>query len=114
MKEEEFFRRGCMKCMRSRLFHGLLGGYPGNPQGPKGRLGEDEDEEGENSVKDEDSMETEVKAPLKGSPEAPEAPNIAIYNKPIVSQAEPNLLKIIKKMTQLIGQLTQVVSPRED
>ncbi|MBW0487179.1 hypothetical protein O181_026894 [Austropuccinia psidii MF-1] len=91
MKGEECFRRGGMKCIRSRLFLGLLGGYPGNNQEPKGRLGEDEDEEGQKSVKEEDSMETEVEASLEGSTESPEAPNIAIDNKTIVSQSEPNL-----------------------
>ncbi|MBW0530323.1 hypothetical protein O181_070038 [Austropuccinia psidii MF-1] len=32
-------RRGGMKSRRSRSFSGLLGGYPGNSQGPRSRLG---------------------------------------------------------------------------
>ncbi|MBW0484576.1 hypothetical protein O181_024291 [Austropuccinia psidii MF-1] len=34
---------------RSRSFSGLLGGYPSISQGPRSRLGEAEDEEGEES-----------------------------------------------------------------
>ncbi|MBW0538889.1 hypothetical protein O181_078604 [Austropuccinia psidii MF-1] len=64
---------------------------------------EAEDEEGE-------SEETDVAA----SPKASEAPNIALSNKPLLSQAKLNLVKLMEKMTQFIGQLTQVVSPREN
>ncbi|MBW0559239.1 hypothetical protein O181_098954 [Austropuccinia psidii MF-1] len=75
---------------------------------PRGRLGEDEDEEGE------ESEETEVEAVLAGSPEAYEAENPAHSNKPSVSKAEPNFLKIMEQMTQFMGQLTQAVSPRDN
>ncbi|MBW0589645.1 hypothetical protein O181_129360 [Austropuccinia psidii MF-1] len=40
-------RRGGVKSRRSRSFSGLLGGYPGVSQGPRSRLGEAEDEEGD-------------------------------------------------------------------
>ncbi|MBW0580390.1 hypothetical protein O181_120105 [Austropuccinia psidii MF-1] len=43
-------RRGGMKSIRSRSFSGLLGGYPGMSEGARERLGEVEDEEGEESV----------------------------------------------------------------
>ncbi|MBW0473708.1 hypothetical protein O181_013423 [Austropuccinia psidii MF-1] len=59
-----------------------------------------EDEEGE------ESEETEVAAALAGAPEASKDPNLALSNQPLVSQAEPNFLKIIEQMTQLMGQLT--------
>ncbi|MBW0485013.1 hypothetical protein O181_024728 [Austropuccinia psidii MF-1] len=69
----------------------------------RSRSGEAEDEEGE------DSEETEV----AGAPEASEAPNLAHSNQPLVSQAEPNFLKMMEQMTQFMGELTQAVSPRE-
>ncbi|MBW0551925.1 hypothetical protein O181_091640 [Austropuccinia psidii MF-1] len=107
-------RRGGVKSRRSRSFSGLLGGYPGVSQGPRSRLGEAEDEEGEESVEEEESEETEVAAALAGAPEAPEAPNLALSNQPSVSQAEPNFLKIMEKMTQFMGKLTQEVAAKEN
>ncbi|MBW0512770.1 hypothetical protein O181_052485 [Austropuccinia psidii MF-1] len=60
------------------------------------RLGEDEDEEGEESVEEEESEETEVETSLAGDPEASEAENLAHSNQPLVSQAEPNFLKMME------------------
>ena len=91
-----------------------MGGYQSIPQGPRSRSGEAEDEEGEESVEEEESEETEVAAALAGAPEASEAPNLALSNQPLVSQAEPNFLKMMEKMTQLMGKLTQAVLPREN
>ncbi|MBW0546327.1 hypothetical protein O181_086042 [Austropuccinia psidii MF-1] len=90
-------RRGGMKCRRSRSFSGLLGGYPGTYKGPKSRLGEAEYEEGYESVEEGESDEIEVDSALVNSPEAPEAPNLDLSNQPIVSKAEPNLLKMMRK-----------------
>ncbi|MBW0555629.1 hypothetical protein O181_095344 [Austropuccinia psidii MF-1] len=101
------FIRGGVKSRRSRSFSGLLGGYPSISQGPRSRSGEAEDEEGE------ESEETKVAAALAGAPEASEDPNLAHINQPLVSQAEPNFLKIMDQMTQCMGQLTQAVSSRE-
>ncbi|MBW0522067.1 hypothetical protein O181_061782 [Austropuccinia psidii MF-1] len=100
-------RRGGLKSRSSRSFLGLLGGYPSIPQGPRSRSGGAEDEEGE------ESEETEVAASWEGSPEASEALNLAPSNQPLVSQAEPNFLKMMEQMTQFMGQLTQAVSPRD-
>ncbi|MBW0505189.1 hypothetical protein O181_044904 [Austropuccinia psidii MF-1] len=75
---------------------------------PRSRLGEAEDEEGE------ESEETEVESALAGAPEAFEASNISHYNQPLVSQAEPNCLKMMEQMTQFMGQLTQEVTLREN
>ncbi|MBW0580670.1 hypothetical protein O181_120385 [Austropuccinia psidii MF-1] len=61
----------------------------------------------------EESEETEVAAALAGAPEASEAPNLALSNQPLVSQAEPNFLKIMEQMTQFMGQLTKAVAPRD-
>ncbi|MBW0553304.1 hypothetical protein O181_093019 [Austropuccinia psidii MF-1] len=76
---------------------------PSRRGGPRSRLGEAEDEE-------EESEETEVEAFLAGVTEAPEAPNRAISNQPIVSQDEKNFFKMMEKMTQFMRQLTQEVS----
>ncbi|MBW0526814.1 hypothetical protein O181_066529, partial [Austropuccinia psidii MF-1] len=77
-------RRAGVKSRRSRSFSGLLGGYPRISQGPRSRSGEAEDEEGRTH-----------------------------YNQPLVSQAEPNFLKVMEQMTQLMGQKTQAVAPSD-
>ncbi|MBW0514607.1 hypothetical protein O181_054322 [Austropuccinia psidii MF-1] len=86
-------RRGGMKSRRSRSFSGLLGGYPGVSEGARSRLGEAEDEEGEESVEEEESEETEVATALA---------------------AEPNFHKMMEKITQFMGKLTQAVAPRNN
>ncbi|MBW0505414.1 hypothetical protein O181_045129 [Austropuccinia psidii MF-1] len=104
-------RRG-VKSRISRSFSGLLGVYPRISQGPRSILKEAEDEYGEDSVEEEDSEESEVAAVLVGAPEACKAPNIALSNQPLVSQAEQNFLKMMEQMTKFMGQLTPEVSPR--
>ncbi|MBW0590075.1 hypothetical protein O181_129790, partial [Austropuccinia psidii MF-1] len=69
MEGEATSRRGGMKSRRSRSFSGLLGGYPGMSECSRARLGEVEDEEGEESVEEEDSGETEVADALANAPE---------------------------------------------
>ncbi|MBW0470006.1 hypothetical protein O181_009721 [Austropuccinia psidii MF-1] len=76
--------------------------------GPRSRFGEAEDEEGE------ESEESEGATTLAGAPEASEAANLAHSDQPLVSQAEQNFLKIMEQITQLMGQLTQAVSPRDN
>ncbi|MBW0529007.1 hypothetical protein O181_068722 [Austropuccinia psidii MF-1] len=66
------------------------------------------DEEGEQSE------ETEVGAVLEGAYEDSEATNLSHSNQPLVSQAEPNFLKMMEQITQLMGQLTQAVAPRDN
>ncbi|MBW0464116.1 hypothetical protein O181_003831 [Austropuccinia psidii MF-1] len=68
----------------------------------------------EDSVEEENSEETEVAAALGDAPEASEAPNLAFSNKPLVSQAEPNFLEMMEKMTHFMEQLTQAVAPRDN
>ncbi|MBW0525109.1 hypothetical protein O181_064824 [Austropuccinia psidii MF-1] len=108
MEGAEPSRRGGIKSRRSISFSGLLGGYPGMSEGARARLGEAEDEEGE------ESEETEVETSLAGVAEASEAANLAHSNQPLVSQTEQNFLKMIEQMTQFMGQLTQVVAPRDN
>ncbi|MBW0467551.1 hypothetical protein O181_007266 [Austropuccinia psidii MF-1] len=114
MKGWEISRRGGMKSRRSISFPGFWGGKHGTFQGPRNRLKEAEYEEGEESMKEEMSEETEVAAALEGSSEAPEVPNLALSTQHLDSQAEPNFPKMMEKMTQFKGQLTQAVSPRKE
>ncbi|MBW0482354.1 hypothetical protein O181_022069 [Austropuccinia psidii MF-1] len=104
MEGEASSRRGGVNSRRSISFSGFFGCYPSISQGPRSRLGEAEDEEGE------ESEETEV----AGAPEASEAENLDHSNQPLVSQAEPNFLKMMEQMTQLMGKLTKAVAPRDN
>ncbi|MBW0466487.1 hypothetical protein O181_006202 [Austropuccinia psidii MF-1] len=92
----------------SHSFHSYIS------QGPRIRLGEAEDEEGEGSVGEEESEEAEVAASLAGAPEASESPNLALSNQPLVSQADPNFVKMMENMTQFMGQLAKEVAPRDN
>ncbi|MBW0579753.1 hypothetical protein O181_119468 [Austropuccinia psidii MF-1] len=107
-------RRGGMKSRRSRSFSGLLGGYPGMSEGARAILGEVEDEEGEESVEEEDSWETEVAYALENAPEVPQGYNLALSSQPPVSQIDPSLLKMMEQMIQFMAQLTQAVAPRDN
>ncbi|MBW0472884.1 hypothetical protein O181_012599 [Austropuccinia psidii MF-1] len=80
----------------------------------KRRLGESEDEEVEEFVEQEASEDTEVEAALEGTPEASEVPNLALSNQPLFSQAVSNILKMMEKMNQFMGQLTQAIAPRDN
>ncbi|MBW0559630.1 hypothetical protein O181_099345 [Austropuccinia psidii MF-1] len=114
MEGEAPSRRGGMKPIRSRSFSGLLGGYPGMSEGARERLGEVEDEEGEGSVEEEDSGETEVADAFSNAPEVPQGSNLAPTNQPLVSQSDPSFLKIMDKMATIMGQLSQEAVPRDN
>ncbi|MBW0491344.1 hypothetical protein O181_031059 [Austropuccinia psidii MF-1] len=107
-------RRGGMKSRRSRSFSGLLGVYPGMSEGARAILEEVEDEEGEESVEEEDSRETEVADALENAPEVPQGSNIARTNQPLVSQSDPSLLSIKEQMDTIMGQLSQEAAPRDN
>ncbi|MBW0593909.1 hypothetical protein O181_133624 [Austropuccinia psidii MF-1] len=107
-------RRGGVNSRSSRSFSGLLDGYESIPKGPRSRLGDAEDEEGEKALEEEDSEEAGVATALAGAPEASKASNLAHSNKTLVSQDEHVLLKMMKKLTKLIGKLTQEVAPRDN
>ncbi|MBW0464872.1 hypothetical protein O181_004587 [Austropuccinia psidii MF-1] len=104
-------RRGGMKSRISRSFSGLLCGYPGISQRPTRRLGEFEDEEGEEYVEEEEYQESEAVATLAGASEASEAPNLVLCKQSLVSEANPNFLQIMEQMSQSMGQLTQAIAP---
>ncbi|MBW0543605.1 hypothetical protein O181_083320 [Austropuccinia psidii MF-1] len=112
MEREAHSRREGLNSSISRSFSGLLGCYSSISQGHRSRLGEAEDEEGKDSVEEEDSEETEVEAAFPDAPEASEATSLSHSNQPLVSQAEPNFLKMMEKMTEFTVQLTQAVFPR--
>ncbi|MBW0549825.1 hypothetical protein O181_089540 [Austropuccinia psidii MF-1] len=107
MEVEEPSRRGCMRYRISTSFSGSLGGCSDISQGPRSRLEEE-------SVEEKESHETEVAGSLKDAPEAFEASNEALSNQLPISQVEPNFLKMIEQMTQLMGQLTQAVLPMDN
>ncbi|MBW0477892.1 hypothetical protein O181_017607 [Austropuccinia psidii MF-1] len=92
-------RRGGMKSRRSRSFSGRLGGHPGMSEGAKARLGEVEDEEGEESVEEEDS--------LANAPEVSQGSNLAPTNQTTVSKCDPSLLKLMQKMATIMVQFSQ-------
>ncbi|MBW0481267.1 hypothetical protein O181_020982 [Austropuccinia psidii MF-1] len=96
MEEAAPSRSGGMKSRISRTFYGLLGGYPGMSEGARARLGEAEDEEGEESVEEEYSGETKVADALANTPEVPQGSNLAPTNQPLVSKSDPILLKIME------------------
>ncbi|MBW0579583.1 hypothetical protein O181_119298 [Austropuccinia psidii MF-1] len=83
-------------------------------KGARAILGEVEDEEGEESVEEEDSGETEVEDALANAPEVPQGSNLALSSQPLVSQTEPNILKMMEQMTQFMGQLPQAVTPKDN
>ncbi|MBW0538868.1 hypothetical protein O181_078583 [Austropuccinia psidii MF-1] len=62
----------------------------------------------------EDSGENEVQASLKEAAEVSQGSNLAFHNKPLVSQTETSLLKMMEKTTQFMGELTQEVFPRDN
>ncbi|MBW0540754.1 hypothetical protein O181_080469 [Austropuccinia psidii MF-1] len=83
-------------------------------EGERARLGEVEDEEGEESVEKEYSGETEVEDALANAPEVPQCSHLALSSQSLASQTEPSLLKMLEQMTQFMGQLTQEVTPRDN
>ncbi|MBW0551429.1 hypothetical protein O181_091144 [Austropuccinia psidii MF-1] len=83
-------------------------------EGARARIGEVEDEEGEEYVEEEDSGETEVADALEHAPEVTQGSNIAPTNQLLVSQSDPSLLKIMEQMANITGQLSQAAAPREN
>ncbi|MBW0512570.1 hypothetical protein O181_052285 [Austropuccinia psidii MF-1] len=114
MEGAEHSRSGGMKSRRSISFSGLLGGHPGMSEGSRARLREVEDEEGKESLEEEDFGETEVAYALANAPEVPQGSNLAPTNQPLVSQYDPGFLKIMEKMATIMGELSQEEAPRDN
>ncbi|MBW0570520.1 hypothetical protein O181_110235 [Austropuccinia psidii MF-1] len=72
------------------------------------------DEEGVESVEEEDSGETEVANALANVPEVPQGFNQDPTNQPLVSQSDTTLLKIMEQITTIMGRLSQAASPRDN
>ncbi|MBW0512061.1 hypothetical protein O181_051776 [Austropuccinia psidii MF-1] len=83
-------------------------------EGATARLGEVEDEDGEDSVEEGDSGETEVADDLKNAPEIPQGSNLSPTNHPLVSQSYPSLLKIMEQMATITGKLSKAEAPRDN
>ncbi|MBW0488393.1 hypothetical protein O181_028108 [Austropuccinia psidii MF-1] len=83
-------------------------------EGARARLGEFEDEDGEESVEEVDYGETEVADDFSNAPEVPQGSNLALSSQHLVSQTEPSLRKMMEKMTLFMVQLTQEVTPRDN
>ncbi|MBW0513346.1 hypothetical protein O181_053061 [Austropuccinia psidii MF-1] len=83
-------------------------------EGSRSRLGEVEDEEGEESVEEEDYGETEVAYALENTPEVPQVSNPAPTNQSLVSQSDPSLFKIMEQMATIMGELSQAAVPRDN
>ncbi|MBW0582468.1 hypothetical protein O181_122183 [Austropuccinia psidii MF-1] len=83
-------------------------------EGERARIGEVEDEEGEGSVEEEDSGETEVADALANAPEVPQGSNLAPTNQHLVSQYDPSPLKIMEQMATIMGKLCQAASPSDN
>ncbi|MBW0500055.1 hypothetical protein O181_039770 [Austropuccinia psidii MF-1] len=64
-------QKGGIKSRRSRSSSGLLSPYLGMSEGARARLGEAEDEEGEESAEEENSGKPEVADALAKAPEVP-------------------------------------------
>ncbi|MBW0511344.1 hypothetical protein O181_051059 [Austropuccinia psidii MF-1] len=73
-------------------------------EGERARLGEVEDEDGEESVED----------ALENAPEVPQGSILAPTNQPLVSQSDPSLLKIMEQMATIMGKLSQEGAPRDN
>ncbi|MBW0528935.1 hypothetical protein O181_068650 [Austropuccinia psidii MF-1] len=84
MEGEETSGRGGMKYRRVRSLSGFFGGYPGISQGPRSILGKKKGKRGRTPS-----------------------------NEPPVAQSKQSFFKLMKKMTQLMEQLTKEASPRE-
>ncbi|MBW0573546.1 hypothetical protein O181_113261 [Austropuccinia psidii MF-1] len=80
---------------RSISLSGMVGSFPGLSRTSLKVQGEDDEEEGENSVEEEDSDGTEgVPAPV-GASQSTGGPTLAQSDQPVSHQSEPSLLAIM-------------------
>ncbi|MBW0579136.1 hypothetical protein O181_118851 [Austropuccinia psidii MF-1] len=90
---------------RSNSFSGVVGGFPVLSRTTFKGLGEDGEEEEENSVEEEGSDCTEgVPAPV-GESQGIGGPTISQSNQPLSHKSEPSLLAITQQMTQTMDNL---------
>ncbi|MBW0582598.1 hypothetical protein O181_122313 [Austropuccinia psidii MF-1] len=90
---------------RSSSFSGVVGGFPGLSRASLKVPGEDDEEEGENSVEEEESEGTEAAPSPMGASQGIGRPTLAHSDQPFSHQSEPSLLAIMKQMTQIMANL---------
>ncbi|MBW0547456.1 hypothetical protein O181_087171 [Austropuccinia psidii MF-1] len=90
---------------RSLSLSGVVGGLPGLSRTSFKLPGEDDEEEGENSVAEEESDGTEDSPAPVGASEVTRRPTLAQYDQPVSHQSEPSLLAIMQQMTQIMANL---------
>ncbi|MBW0564108.1 hypothetical protein O181_103823 [Austropuccinia psidii MF-1] len=90
---------------RSNSFSGLVGRFPGLSRTTFKSLGEDGEEEEENSVEEEASDGTEDAPAPGGTSQGTGGTTLAHSNQPASHQHEPSLLAIMQQMTQFMANL---------
>ncbi|MBW0472526.1 hypothetical protein O181_012241 [Austropuccinia psidii MF-1] len=97
---------------RSSSCLGLVGRFPGPSRNSLKVPGEDDEEEGENSVKEEESDGTEATPDPVGASQGTGRPTLAQSDQPASHQSEPSLLPMMQQMTSIMANL-QEASPSE-
>ncbi|MBW0485908.1 hypothetical protein O181_025623 [Austropuccinia psidii MF-1] len=92
---------------RSSSFSGVVGGFPGLSRTSLKVPGEDDEEEGENSVEVEESEGTEATSAPAGASQHIGRPTLAQSDQPASHQSEPSLLAIMQQMTQIMAKIQE-------
>ncbi|MBW0462542.1 hypothetical protein O181_002257 [Austropuccinia psidii MF-1] len=108
--EESSVKKGRGK-RSSNPFLGGVGAFPGISNTSFTGLSEDGEEEGENSVEDEEYDGTEVVPAFVGLSEGTGNPTIAQSNQPGSPQSETSLFAIMQQMAQIMANLQSASSP---
>ncbi|MBW0567596.1 hypothetical protein O181_107311 [Austropuccinia psidii MF-1] len=90
---------------RSSSFLGVVGRFPGLSRTSLKVPGEYDEEEGENSVEEEESYGTEAAPAPLGAPQGTGRPTLSQSDQPVSHQSEPSLLAIMLQMTQIMANL---------
>ncbi|MBW0487300.1 hypothetical protein O181_027015 [Austropuccinia psidii MF-1] len=97
---------------RSSSFSRVVGGSPGLSRTSLKVPGEDDEEEGENSVEEEESEGTEAAPAPVGESKGIGRQTLAQLDQPASHQSEPSLLAITQQMTQIMANLQSASSPK--
>ncbi|MBW0467526.1 hypothetical protein O181_007241 [Austropuccinia psidii MF-1] len=96
--------------IRSRLFSGVVGRFPGLSETTLRGTSEDGEEEEENSVEEEDSDCTECAPAPVGASQGTGGPTLAQSNQTVSHQSEPSLLAIMHQMTKIMAKFQEASS----
>ncbi|MBW0480173.1 hypothetical protein O181_019888 [Austropuccinia psidii MF-1] len=110
MKEAAPSRKEERGPRRSSSFSGVVGVFPAISTTSLKVPGEDDEEEGENSVEEEDSDGTEAAPAPVGAPQSTGRPTLSQSDLPVFHQYEPPLLDIMQQMTQIMANLQAAFS----